>query len=100
VTTLWEFQADEGFELQMENDRWHWELSNYLVLQLVQSPGRVHGLILEATDNVGQFKRWVLFSSSREELAVAFRESVQIKYRQEGLPRDYCQGLGYTVIII
>ena len=100
VTTLWEFQADEGFELQMENNRWHRELSNYLVFQLVQSPGRVYGLILEATDIVGQFKRWGLFSSSRDELAVAFRESVQIIYRLEGLPGECCQGLGYTVMIV
>lgn len=85
MTTLWEFQADEGFELQTENNRRHRELSNYLVLQLVQSPGRVHRLILEATDIVGQFRRWGLFSSSRKELAVAFRESVKITHRQEGL---------------
>jgi hypothetical protein len=84
----------------MKNGLWYREPSDYFVLQLVQGSDRVHGLILEATDVVGQFKRWGLFKPSRESLAATFRESIQTARRQEDFPGQYCQGLGYTVTIV
>jgi hypothetical protein len=99
-TRLWEFQADEGIDVQIENGRWHREHSNHIVLQLFQDQDRAHGLVLEATEEEGQFRRWGVFNSTREVLVTALRESVQTTHRQDDLPGEYCHGCGYTVMIV
>jgi hypothetical protein len=74
--------------------------SNHIILQLLQDQDGAHGLVLEATEEVGQFRRWGVFQSTREVLVTALRESVQTTHRQNGFPGEYCHGWGYTVMIV